>query len=304
MVDQFPPVTRRGLISITGASALAGCSLTSPGAQQPQRDTTQEDTQQAVGDQRAETVRAFVGSYHWGYFILDADGAEIDQLTLSPGDELRLTLFNVEADATTALPQAVRANIPSPEERAQRNERAVPVPRGTTLESLHDAAEAAYPDHSLSILSDEYLWSRSGGPERGPGSGGPVGPWGGHHGPHGGPYGPGSGRPYGPGSGPYSPGQGGQDPSEGPGSPYGPGTGGYGPGTMPGYGPGMGGYGWGSGVGGTLAPPVFLWHHSTVPSELGFVVDATGSFGFVCTVYCGYGHPYMAERSRVVVTED
>ena len=303
MVDQFPPVTRRGLISITGASALAGCSLTSPGAQQPQQDTTQEDTQQAVGDQRAETVRAFVGSYHWGYFILDADGAEIDQLTLSPGDELRLTLFNVEADATTALPQAVRANIPSPEERAQRNEQAIPVPRGTTLETLHDAAEAAYPDHGLGILSDEYLWSRPGDPGRGPGSGGPVGPWGGHHGPHVGPYEPGRA--------PYGPERDGQGRGEAPGGSYGPGMDGYGPETMPGYGPGMGGYGPGmggygpgSGHGGALAPPVFLWHHSTVPSELGFVVDTTGSFGFVCTVYCGYGHPYMAERSRVVVTED
>ncbi|SMO86862.1 hypothetical protein SAMN06264867_11278 [Halorubrum cibi] len=284
MGDQFPPVTRRELIAITGGSALAGCSIMNPGTRHPQRDTTQRD------DQQAETVRAFVGSYHWGYFILDEDGAEIDQLTLSPGGELRLTLFNVEADAAIdALPQAVRTNIPSPEERAQRNEQAIPVPQGTTLETLHDAAEAAYPDHSLVLLGDEYMWSRPGGPGQGQGSGVPVGPWGGHHGPHGGPYGPGGG-PYGPG--------------QGPGSPYGPGMGEYGPGMMPGYGPGMGGYGWGSGYGGTLAPPVYLWHHSTVPSELGFVVNTTGSFGFVCTVYCGYGHPYMAEQSRVVVTEN
>ncbi|WP_139246571.1 cupredoxin domain-containing protein [Halogranum amylolyticum] len=80
---------------------------------------------------------------------------------------------------------------------------------------------------------------------------------------------------------------------------------GYGPEMMPGYGPEMmPGSGWGSEYGGSLAPPVYLWHHSTVPSELGFVVNTPGSFGFVCTVYCGYGHPYMAERSRVVVTED
>lgn len=297
MGDQFPPVTRRELIAITGGSALAGCSIMNPGTRQPQRDTAQQENQQVVDDQQTETVRAFVGSYHWGYFILDEDGTELDQLTLSSGDELRLTLFNVEADAAIdALPQAVRTNIPSSEERAQRNEQAIPVPQGTTLETLHDAAEAAYPDHGLAILSDEYMWSRPDGRGQGPGSGGMGGPWGGHHGPHRGPQGPGGGA--------SGPGQGGQGPGQGPGSPYGPGMPWYGPGMMPGYGPGMHGYGWGSGYGGTLAPPVNLWHHSTVPSELGFVVNTTGSFGFVCPVYCGYGHPYMAERSRVVVTEN
>ena len=77
---------------------------------------------------------------------------------------------------------------------------------------------------------------------------------------------------------------------------------GYGRGT-PGYGPGMCGW-WANGGTGTLAPATYLWHHSTVPSELGFVVNTTGSFGFVCTVYCGYGHPYMVEPGRVVVEED
>ena len=306
MANQFPSVTRREMIAITGVSALAGCSILNSDTRQPQRDTAQQENQQAVGDQQTETVRAYVGSYHWGYFILDEDGTELDQLTLSSGDELRLTLFNVEADAAIdTLPQAVRTNIPSSEKRAQRNEQAIPAPRGTTLETLHDAAESVYPDHSLAILNDEYMWSRPGGSGQGPGSGGPGGPWGGHHGPHSGAQGPGGG-PYGPGR------WGGQGPGQGPGSPYGPGMPwcgpgmmpGYGPGTMPGYGPGMHGSGWGSGSGGTLAPPVNLWHHSTVTNELGFVVNTTGSFGFVCTVYCGYGHPYMAERSRVVVNEN
>ena len=69
----------------------------------------------------------------------------------------------------------------------------------------------------------------------------------------------------------------------------------------PWYYPGMG---WGIGYGGTLAPPVYLWHHSTVPGELGFVVNTTGTFGFVCSLFCGYGHPYMTERSRVIATEN
>jgi heme/copper-type cytochrome/quinol oxidase subunit 2 len=49
---------------------------------------------------------------------------------------------------------------------------------------------------------------------------------------------------------------------------------------------------------------VYLWHHSTVPNELGFVVTTSGSFGFACPVYCGYGHPFMVERGRIMVTED
>ena len=281
MGDTFPPVTRREMIALAGASALAGCSIAATGTQQTRRDTTEPENQQAVESQQRETVRAFVGSYHWGYFVLDETGAELEQLTLSSGDELRLTLFNVEADAAIdSLPRRVRRNIPTSDERARRNEQAIPVPDGTTLDTLHDAAEVAYPDHSLVILSDEYMRSNPGGPGQGPGSSGPGGPGGGHHGPHGGPYGPG---------------RGGRGSSQMPGTPYG-------PGMMPGYGPGMHGYG--SEYGGTLAPPVYLWHHSTVPSELGFVVNTTGSFGFVCTVYCGYGHPYMAERSRVVVSEN
>ncbi|WP_440988385.1 hypothetical protein [Haloarchaeobius baliensis] len=233
------------------------------------RDRTRQQ-----GDQQ-RTVRAFVGSYHWGYFVLDESGTERDRLTLSSGDELRLTLFNVEAEAAVdALPQAVRTNILSEADRARRNDQAIPVPRGTSLETLHDAAEAAYPDHGLVILRDEYLGRRSAGPGRGPGGDGQVGPWGGHHGPHGGPAGP----------------------WQGPGQPDG-------PGPMSGDGPGMGGYGWGGASGVMLAPPVYLWHHSTVPTELGFVVDTSGSFGFACPIYCGYGHPYMAERGRVVVTE-
>ena len=321
MVVQSAPITRREMLALTGATALAGCSGVNQLVPQSSDDSVGQSPLSNVVSQQTHSVRAFVGSYHWGYFVLDEDGSELDQLTLSPGEELRLTLFNVEADAAIAkLPQAVRNNIPSSEERARRNEQAIPVPQGTTLDSLHDAAEAAYPDHSLALVSDEFMWSRPGGPGRGPGSGAPSGPWGGHHGPHGGVYGPwggqGPGRDsegqYGPGPMPGAgpgmmPGAGpGMMPGSGPGMRpgYGPGmTPGYGPGSMPGYGPGMmPGYGWGSGADGTLAPPVYLWHHSTVPSELGFVANTTGSFGFVCTVYCGYGHPYMAERSRVVVT--
>jgi len=293
MEGQNSSISRREMLALAGTTALAGCSIGSPfterAVQQPPRDTTQQDTTPAAGTQEGETVRAFVGAYHWGFFFLSELGEEIETLTLSSGDELHLTLFSVEAEvAMEALPGAVRNNIPSAAERARRNRRAIPVPQGTSLDSLHDAAEAAYPDHSLVILSDEFMMNRPGGPGRGPGSGGPSGPWGGHHGPHPGPYDPDRGQEQGqyPGSGgPYDPGD---DQGSG---------GSYGSGFMPGH-------GWGSGSGGTLAPPIYLWHHATVPSELGFVVNTTGSFGFACTVYCGYGHPYMAERSRIVVSEN
>ncbi|WP_254272758.1 hypothetical protein [Haloarcula marina] len=287
MVTHAPGVSRREVLLLAAGVPIAGCTgLSSSGQagttgqanQQSPTETGTEDDQ--AESTTGETVRAFVGSYHWGYFVLDADGTERDQLSLTNGDELRLTLFSVEADdAVAALPQAVRNGIPDSAERARRNEQSIPTPQGTSLETLHEAAEAAYPDHSLALVSDEFL--RPGGPgQGGPGQGGPgqgprqgpQGSWAGHHGPHGGPSGP-----YGPGSG------------QGGGGMYGPGSGGGGC--------------WGPAFG-TLAPTTYLWHHSTVPAELGFVVDTAGSFGFACTVYCGYGHPYMAEPGRVVVSEE
>ncbi|MBX0295916.1 hypothetical protein EGH23_13625 [Halomicroarcula sp. F27] len=287
MGDQYPAVTRREMVALVAGASLAGCTgLTRTGQEatprQPTAQGTTRDGRQTEGDQQTDdgqTVRAFVGSYHWGYFVLDTEGTERDQVTLSPGDELRVTAFNVESDdAVAALPRAVRDGIPSSAERARRNERAVPEPSGASLETLHEAAESAYPDHSLAIVSDEYLRPGGrGGGQGGPGRGGQgqgtgpgpgQGPWGGHHGPHGGPYGPGSGQSQGP------------------------------------MGPGRQGGCWSPGFAGTLAPPTYLWHHSTVPAEMGFVVETTGSFGFACTVYCGYGHPYMAEAGRLVVSDE
>lgn len=237
-------VTRRTALALLGSTMLVGSARggvvaqTSPG-------------------QQARTVRGYVGSYHWGYFLLDESGREIDQLSLSVGDELRLTAFNVEADeAIEDLPDAVRAGIPSSDERSRRNDQSIPAPQGVDLEELHEAAELSYPDHSLAVLRDETLVRSPGG---GPGPGGHFpgqGPWGGHHG---GVGGSGGGMP----SGPY----------------------------------------WGNTVTGLLAPPTYLWHHSTVPAEVGFRVETSGSFGFACTVYCGYGHPYMAERDRIVVND-
>ncbi|WP_227378508.1 hypothetical protein [Haladaptatus halobius] len=184
--------------------------------------------------------------------MLDENGDELDQLTLSPGDELRLTAFNVESDAAVEeLPPAVREGIPSSETRERRNEETIPAPRGTDLEELHEAAEAAYPDHSLSIVHDD-------------------------------PVGPDARRMARPVRRSSRPGHHGQGP-HGPGGPH--------------------GSWWADDGTWMLAPPLNIWHHANVPTELGFVVETTGSFGFVCTVYCGYGHPYMAERSRVVVEE-
>ncbi|MFC7133015.1 MULTISPECIES: hypothetical protein [Salinibaculum] len=241
------PFSRRETLALLGGAALAGCSAAG-------RDARNGQAQQ----QQSRTVRGFVGSYHWGFFLLDDTGTERDRLSLSTGDELRLTLFNVEADdAVAALPAAVREGIPGSEERARRNEQSIPAPRGTDLDALHETAEAAYPDHGLALVRDEYLRQGTGG-FGGPGQGPGPGP-GGHHGPGWG------------------------------GGPHGPGTG-----------PGMGGLPGGTAAG-ALAPSTYLWHRSTVPAELGFVVDATGSFGFACTVYCGYGHPYMVAPGTVVV---
>lgn len=246
-MGDYRPTTRREMLALLGGTVLAGRATGGVSART-------EDVQQ---------TRAYVGSYHWGYFLLDADGAERDQLTLTPGEELRITAVNVESDAAIdALPSQVRAGIPSSDERARRNEESIPVPQDVNLEDLHEAAENSYPDHSLAVAADEFLRRRpAGGQGPGGGQGGGRGPGdgvqGGHHGPvhRGGTGGPGVGGHHGP---------------------------------------------WAVE---TLAPPTYLWHHATVPSEIGFVVEDTGSFGFACTVYCGYGHPYMTEPGRVVVSE-
>lgn len=242
----FRPVTRRETLALLGGAAFIG-------------STGVGTAVRASAERQPRTVRAFVGSYHWGYFVLDEAGEELDRLTLSTGDELRLTAFNVESDdAVAELPSPVQEGIPDSDERAQRNERAIPAPSGTNLEALHEAAEETYPDHSLAILADSYLVRTPGG-RRGPWQGPDRGPWGSHHGPghHGGFGGPSDAGPHGP--------------------------------------------WWGDDVTGMLTPPTYLWHHATTPAEVGFVVETSGSFGFVCTVYCGYGHPYMVQRGRLVV---
>lgn len=262
-MGDYRPTTRRETLALLGGAMLAGSATGGVSAR-----TTDRDSIRATDARQDRTVRAYVGSYHWGYFLLDENGEELDQLELSTGDELRLTAFNVESDdAIAELPGPVRGSIPSADERARRNDESIPVPQGVDLEELHEAAEAVYPDHSLAVVADEFLLGTPGGGQ-GPGGGsrGTTGPgrggwdgWGGHHGPghHGGVGG-----------------------TQGP------------------HGPWMGGD-----FAGMLAPPTHLWHHATVPSEVGFVVEDAGSYGFACTAYCGYGHPYMTEQGRVVVEE-
>lgn len=229
MATRTRSVTRRQALELVGLTALAGA-------------TGQTASAQTGDDQEASVDRGYVASYHWGFVLLDGAGNERDRLSLSPGDELRLTLFNVEAErAVERLPQAVRDGLPDADERMRRNEQSIPAPQGLDLDAAHEAAEAAYPDHGLVLLDDDLLVRP---PGQGSGGMGPGG-FGGHHG----------------------------------------------PGGM-----------WGGESSLWLAPPTYLWHAATVPAELGFVAS-TGSYGFACHVYCGYGHPYMADRGRIVVED-
>lgn len=194
--------TRRTFLASAGAASLAGIagctSVPFPG-------TPPGNVQKT----------AYVGSFHWGYILLDEDGEELERLRLDQGTTVRLVAFNVNAAAATErLPKPVRNALPGHEALEERNEGAIPEPSDGDLHELLEEANERYPHHSLAVM----------------------------------------------------------------------------PAT---HGPGMGGM---------MAQPVSLRADARTPVEVTRTVTARGEFSFVCTVYCGYGHPYMYTPSAVIVS--
>jgi hypothetical protein len=128
---------REFLLAASGAvAALSGCVSTGfPGS---------------GGD---ADVTVYVGSYHWGFVLLDETGTERDEWTFDRDTVVDIVAFNTSAEtALEALPSAVREGVPDHETLEARNENRIPAP---TTGDFHDALEDAnkrYPDHSLAVM--------------------------------------------------------------------------------------------------------------------------------------------------------
>lgn len=202
-MDATASRTRRAFLSSVGTAfltGLAGCtSVRFPGTPPSDARTT-----------------VYVGSFHWGFILLDEDGQEIEQLRLNRGTAVRFVAFNVNAaGAIERLPQPVRAALPEHEALEERNEGVIPEPSDGDLHDFLEVANERYPHHSLAIMAATH-------------------------------------------------------------------------------GPGM--------MSGMSLHPVGLPANARSPVEVTRTPTTRGEFSFVCTVYCGYGHPYMNTPSAVVVS--
>ncbi|XVH32969.1 hypothetical protein ACNS7O_07240 [Haloferacaceae archaeon DSL9] len=218
-----------------------------------------------------ETVEAYVASYHWGFAVYAADTQEITQISMQPGQVARLTVFHAGAEeARRALPDEIRDVIPSEEVLEERNADTIPVPEGGNLEALLEDAEANYPNHGLVVMpTGRGMRGGQGGYGGGQGGGGMQGGQGG-----GGMQGNQSG-------------QGGMQGGQGGGGMHGGQGGGMQSGQMQ----------------GPLFQPVELRADASEPTVIEGSIDRSGVYDFVCTVYCGYGHPYMLLAEAVLVTD-
>lgn len=98
-------------------------------------------------------VTVYVGSYHWGFVLLDETGAERAEWTFDRDTIVDVVAFNTSAEtALEALPSAVREGVPDHETLEERNENRMPAPAtGDFHDALEDANER-YPDHSLAVM--------------------------------------------------------------------------------------------------------------------------------------------------------
>lgn len=240
--------------------------------------------------QQQPSTQAYVGSYHWGFLLLSDEGEEVNQIRVEPGERVRLTAFNLEAEqAVEQLPEAVRTAVPNEESLRERNVEDVPIPTGIDFGTVLEDAHSFYPNHGLAIVPEGH-GRGSAGVGMGAGMMGMMGM--GMMGAgmmgagtagmgRGNPGTPGQGQPDGRGP----PGQG-QPDGRGP------------PDQSDPPGPGQGG----GFHGGMFGPPALLTADAEEPVEIEGLAVLAGSFSFVCPVYCGYGHPYMFESRALMVT--
>jgi hypothetical protein len=98
-------------------------------------------------------VTVYVGSYHWGFVLLDETGTERDEWTFDRDTIVDVVAFNTSAEtALDALPSAVHEGVPDHETLEERNENRMPSPpTGDFHDALEDGNER-YPNHSLAVI--------------------------------------------------------------------------------------------------------------------------------------------------------
>lgn len=131
------PSGRRGFLTALGAAAgLSGC-LAGPSGRRG----------------RAADRTLYVGSYHWGFVLLDENGDEHDRVVIDRDATVRLVAFDTGAErALDELPATVRDAVPGHHELEERNEDRMPSPRGGDMHEFLEAANERYPDHSVAVM--------------------------------------------------------------------------------------------------------------------------------------------------------
>ncbi|MFB6164727.1 MAG: hypothetical protein ABEJ31_06165 [Haloarculaceae archaeon] len=150
MSDVADRSSRRRFVAALGASVgsvgLAGCLSSGFG----RRNATPDRT-------------VYVGAYHWGFVLLDADGTERERLTFAPGTEIKLVAFSTRAERAIAeLPRAVRQSLPDHETLEVRNAERLPAPPDGTMHDALEEADRRYPDHSVAVMPSGYNHARGG----------------------------------------------------------------------------------------------------------------------------------------------
>lgn len=144
------PRRREFLLAVGGAVAsLSGCVSTA-----------------LPGSGRDADVTLYVGSYHWGFVLLDDTGTERERVILDPGSSIKLVAFNTSAEnALEALRSAVREAIPDHETLEERNEERIPSPANGDFHDELEEANDRYPNHSLAVMPSgrNHMGGRMGG---------------------------------------------------------------------------------------------------------------------------------------------
>lgn len=142
-----PPTRRRAFLTTLGSAGLTGLAGCLSGG--------------LPGSGGSIDRTLYVGSYHWGFVLLDDTGAERERIVLYRGTSFRLVAFDTSAEqALETLPTSVQEAIPDHHELEERTEGRIPPPSTGDLHELLADANERYPDHSVAVMSSggNHMW--------------------------------------------------------------------------------------------------------------------------------------------------